>query len=45
MEQQLVIRLHISFEGAAYQQNDVEYWFARDLQTLLGMMSGETSSR
>jgi DNA-damage-inducible protein D len=36
MEQQLIVHLHKSFEGAAYQQDGVEYWFARDLQTLLG---------
>lgn len=36
MEQHLIVRLHKSFEGAAYQQDGVEYWLARDLQTLLG---------
>lgn len=36
MEQQIVARLHRRFEGAAYQQDEVEYWLARDLQELLG---------
>jgi DNA-damage-inducible protein D len=36
MEQQLIVHLHKSFEGAAYQQDGVEYWLARDLQILLG---------
>jgi DNA-damage-inducible protein D len=36
MEKQLVIRLNKSFEDAAYQENGVEYWMARDLQELLG---------
>jgi DNA-damage-inducible protein D len=36
MEQQLIVHLHKSFEGAVYQQDDVEYWLARDLQILLG---------
>lgn len=35
MEKQLVIRLRSSFEDAAYEENGVEYWLARDLQTLL----------
>ena len=36
MEKQLVIRLHKNFEDAAYQENGVEYWMARDIQELLG---------
>ena len=36
MERQLVIRLHKNFEDAAYQENGVEYWMARDIQELLG---------
>ncbi len=35
MEKQIVARLTISFEGAAYQENGIEYWLARDLQMLL----------
>jgi DNA-damage-inducible protein D len=36
MEKQLVAKLTTSFEGAAYQENGVEYWLARELQALLG---------
>jgi len=36
MEKQLVVRLHKNFEDAAYQENGVEYWLARDIQELLG---------
>ncbi len=35
MDKQVIIHLHKGFEEAAYEQNGVEYWFARDLQTLL----------
>ena len=35
MEKQLVARLNQSFEGAACQQEGVEYWLVRDLQVLL----------
>lgn len=36
MEKQVMIRLNSSFEEAAYEQNGVEYWLARELQVLLG---------
>ena len=36
MEKQVVVRLHKSFEDAAYEQDGVEYWLARDIQVLLG---------
>ena len=36
MEQQVIQQLNRSFENAAYQQNGVEYWLARELQELLG---------
>jgi DNA-damage-inducible protein D len=36
MEKQIVVRLHKSFEDAAYEQDGVEYWLARDIQVLLG---------
>ena len=36
MEKQLVIRLNKNFEDAAYSENGVEYWMARDIQELLG---------
>jgi hypothetical protein len=35
MEKQLVTRLTISFEKAAYNENGVDYWLARELQPLL----------
>jgi len=35
METQLITKLNQSFEEFAYQENGVEYWFARDLQKLL----------
>ena len=36
MKKELIIKLHVSFEGCAHQQDGVEYWNARELQTLLG---------
>src|SRR3990167_4434010 len=36
MEKQIIIRLRTSFEESAHQQNSIEFWFARDLQKLLG---------
>jgi DNA-damage-inducible protein D len=36
MEKQLVFKLTGSFEESAYNENDVEYWLARELQLLLG---------
>jgi DNA-damage-inducible protein D len=36
MKQELIKKLHASFEDVAYEQNGVEYWLARDLQELLG---------
>jgi len=36
VEKQVVVRLHKSFEDAAYEQDGVEYWLARDIQVLLG---------
>jgi len=35
MDKQVMIRLHASFEEAAYELNGVEYWLARELQVLL----------
>jgi len=35
MEKQLVAKLKMNFEDAAYEENGVEYWLARDLQILL----------
>jgi DNA-damage-inducible protein D len=36
VEKQVVVRLHKSFEDAAYEKDGVEYWLARDIQVLLG---------
>ena len=36
MKKELVTRLHKNFEDCAHQQDGVEYWNAREIQTLLG---------
>lgn len=36
MKKEIISRLHSSFELAINQSEDVEFWFARDLQELLG---------
>ncbi len=36
MKKELIQQLHQSFEGAAQQKDGIEFWFARDLQILLG---------
>jgi DNA-damage-inducible protein D len=36
MKQALITRLHKNFEDYVYLQDGVEFWFARDLQNLLG---------
>ena len=35
MEKELIVKLNKNFESMAYQEGGVEYWLARDLQTLL----------
>jgi len=35
MKKEIVAKLNMNFEEAAYQEAGVEYWFARDLQGLL----------
>ena len=35
MEKEIIIQMNKNFEDAAYQEGGVEYWLARDLQTLL----------
>ena len=35
MKTEIILDLNKSFEGSAYIQNGVEYWFARDIQKLL----------
>lgn len=36
MEKELITRLHQDFEGNAHEQDGVEFWYARELQKLLG---------
>ena len=36
MKREIISKLHSSFELAVNQNDDVEFWFARDLQVLLG---------
>jgi DNA-damage-inducible protein D len=36
MKKEIIQKLHTSFEEAAQMQDGVEFWFARDLQVLLG---------
>jgi DNA-damage-inducible protein D len=35
MKKETIIRLNKSFEESSYQEDDLEYWLARDLQVLL----------
>jgi len=41
MEKQIVTKLQKRFEDYAYQEEGVEFWFARDLQILLGYTKWE----
>lgn len=36
MEKQIITRLHKNFEGCAHEKDGVEFWYARELQNLLG---------
>lgn len=36
VEKQLITRLHSTFEERAHEKDGVEYWYARELQELLG---------
>jgi len=36
MEKEIIIQLHSHFENSTQMEDEVEYWFARDLQILLG---------
>ena len=36
MQKETIAKLNKTFEEFAYEQDGVEYWFARDLQELLG---------
>jgi len=36
MEKSIIIRLHKNFEDFAHEKDGVEFWYARELQLLLG---------
>lgn len=36
MEKVIIAKLHKSFEASSYEEDGIEYWLARELQTLLG---------
>ena len=36
MKQEIIHQLHNSFENASHEKENIEFWFARDLQELLG---------
>jgi DNA-damage-inducible protein D len=36
MKKELITRLHGDFESHAHEQDGVEFWYARELQELLG---------
>lgn len=36
MEKQIVVKLHKNFEEYVHKKNGIEFWYARELQTLLG---------
>ena len=36
MEKQIITKLSKTFEDYAYEEDGIEFWFARDLQNLLG---------
>ena len=36
MKKELIEQLHASFEDRAHKQDGVEFWYARELQALLG---------
>jgi len=36
MEKELIVKLHTNFEGCVREKDGVEFWYARELQKLLG---------
>jgi len=36
MKKEIIVKLKNDFEAAAFEEQVVEYWSARELQTLLG---------
>lgn len=41
MKKEVITRLHRNFEGCAHEQDGVEFWYARELQGLLGYTKRE----
>ena len=41
MKKELIARLHYDFETTVNHEEQVEFWYARDLQRLLAIPSGE----
>lgn len=36
MDKEVIVKLHKNFEDCAHQKDGVEFWYARELQELLG---------
>jgi len=45
MKKELIVKLHGEFEQFAHNEDDLEYWLARDLQKLLGYEKWENFSK
>ena len=45
MQKQIIIKLSKSFEDYAYEEDGIEFWFARDLQKLLGYSKWENFAK
>ncbi|MDO8727073.1 MAG: DNA damage-inducible protein D [Candidatus Methanoperedens sp.] len=45
MERQVITRLTKNFEECAYEKDGIEFWFARDLQELLGYSKWENFAK
>jgi DNA-damage-inducible protein D len=45
MKKEIVTQLFKTFEDAAYEKDGVEFWFARELQTMLGYTKWENFSK
>ena len=45
MQKQIITKLSKSFENYAYEEDGIEFWFARDLQNLLGYSKWENFAK
>jgi len=45
MEKDILVRLHQSFEKSVFKEKKMEFWFARDLQDLLGYVRWENFAK